>query len=508
MKNFLKMSCLLALVCLFNACKKDVSGTSSVLTHIPGDAGVIVLANPQKLMDKADFNTMKTMPFYADRIAKTGENNQAMAEIMKDPGKSGINLSQDACMVLFKESKESQDMFGGVVFVLSDPSAFASMVKGAMKESPVAQKGYQMVSKENNFVAWNDNLAIVGGTDKNGKATVGIERILATKADESIAENKDLKSFLKDSHDMSMWFNSNVVADNTDVLMGAGTLNIESDALKDNFIHGYVDFNQGELLAKSDFLFKKGLTQNIDMLFKDGIKTDFSKYVKGGTQGFTMTAALDFKGLKQLLAENQQLSGMTNLTLKSNGLNLDDITKALDGDIMVSGLPGEDGKFNGIFAAKINDKASLQKLIGFGEQVKMLVKESEGIYKLQYDKQVNNASFDMNFKWKADNIRLLIINDMLFVTGDPDIVQSLKQGKPVGTGSSDALALSKDNVFALVSTGLDLQKFGKTEANDLTESTKITTNRKGGTLRITFKDKQNNSLKTLVQKMNADYLKK
>ena len=326
---------------------------------------------------------------------------------------------------------------------------------------------------------------------------VSVLNYFKNKADQSIVKNEKFNKLFSEPHDIYTYANFDKIADNPSVKGGAGMMNLDPKALKGNYATGHADFEKGLMVHKSDYVINKELRKAWGLMFKDNVKTDFSKYLKGDNIGFAATLALDVKGLKEILNANPQFRIMLE-TAKSDKFSTDDIFKALDGDIVVAAAPnsGNDKKWNGMVGFKLNDKATMEKLMNFMVAQNAVVSEGNGVYRL-------GGMTDMMSKSYVDNGKIAFVDDVLFA-GDAATIANLKNGSNLSSDVKDDL---NKNIFGLYAN------FGKIFANtegmhdpEMTEM-KMMMNGSHGEGTVKMKDANENSLKSLMKALNRWYVK-
>jgi Domain of unknown function (DUF4836) len=521
--KFLKKTFLLATasILLMTSCKKALNLNDS-LTAIPKDAVSVTAINVQSLMQKADFETVKNMDFYKKAIDEAQAKNPAMAEILKDPKKSGIDLSKNFYFVaggsiLGMGGNGSTN--GGILLSIADIKAFEAMLQNAKAGSIETQdgvkyikmknevnetndEGYTISSNTSGLLAWNDKMAFLGANAlSENEATEGGDFIkyFKTKPEESMAKNEQLQTLMGSNHDIYSFVSFDKYADDVSAKAAAGAMNIDPKALKGNYFSGFSDFENGKIVGKSDFIINKAITKDWGLLFKSYVKTDFSKYLNGQNLGFAMTLGLDTKGLKEILNTNAQFNAAMQMGSSAYGFTADDVLKAFDGDVVIAASPnrGEGEKWSGMMGFRINDKTRLMKFLEAMVKEEILIKEGDNAY------HFSEGANSMSRSYVKGQGKMVIKDDVLFA-GDDATINALNSS---GSVNSDVKDVLNKNIFGVYAN------FVKIFANDanmqdpeFTEM-KMTINSKTGESTIKMKNEKENSLKTLMQAINKWYLK-
>jgi hypothetical protein len=519
--KFLKKSILFAAasILLFSSCKKALNLNDS-LTAIPKDAVSVTAINIDNLMKKADFEAVKNMDFYQKVLSEAQAKSPAMAEILKDPKKSGIDLAKNIYMVqgsnILGVGRGTSSEGGGILMSIADIKAFEAMLQNAnagkidtkdgvkyiqMNEevSQTDGQGYEVSYKKDGLVAWNDKIAFLGSGNDADTEGGDFTQYFKTKPEESIAKNEQFQNLMSSSHDMYTFVSFDKWAEDASAKMAAGAMNIDPKALKGNYFSGYSDFENGKIVSKSDFLINKGISKDWGLLFKSYVKTDFSKYLDGQNLGFVMTLGLDTKGLKEILNSNAQFNAAMNMGSGAYGFTADDVLKSFDGDVVIAASPnaGEDAKWSGMMGLRINDKTKLMKFMEAFVKEGVLVKDGDNAYRF------SDRANSMGKNYVKGEGKIVIKDDVLFV-GDDATINNLNTK---GSVNSDVKDVLNKNIFGVYANFVKIfANDAKMQDPEFTDM-KMFINSKSGESTINMKNGKENSLKTLMQAVNRWYLK-
>jgi hypothetical protein len=511
MTSSMKCSTLFALCLLFLASCTKSAKLDETANAIPKDAMSVMAINLPSLMQKADFESVKQMDFYKDMVDSAATGNAAIAEILRDPKKSGVDFTKNIYIVqdfnFLSGSRENAS--GAVLLSLSDAGAFEKMLTSGKKHGTVETKdgvkymsfGGEKNQNENGLnvslfkevIAWNDKMAVLGGNTEGGDKS----SFFKNKAETSIVKNENFAKLFNEQHDVYSYSSFDKMAESPEIKSGAGMMNIDPKALKGNYTTGYADFENGKMVSKSDFQINKEIRNQWGLVFKNTVKTDFSKYLKGENIGFAATLALDVKGLKEIINANPQYRILLE-SAKSDKFSTDDVFKALDGDIVIASSPNanKDAKWNGMIGLKLSDKATMEKLVNFLISQDAMVSEGNGVYHF-------GGMANMMSKSYVSNGKIAFVDDVLFI-GNAETLANLKNG---GAVSSDVKDVLNKNIFGLYTN------FSKMLANtegmhdpEMTEL-KVTMNGTHGEGIMKTKDANENSLKSLMKALNRWYVK-
>ncbi len=512
MNNFRKTILCGAASLLFLVSCKNASNLSDSITAIPKDATSVSAINIQSLMQKADFESVKNMDFYKEMVSEADQKNPAMSEILKDPKKSGVDLSKNIYFVQDVDLMSDLGAGNKSVFLMSiaDSKAFEAMLQNAKagdvqtkdgvkyismkKEGEVTdENGYKINYSNDGLVAWNEKMAVLGSSTEGDTFL----KYFKTKSEESIAQNENMRSLMGSSHDMYTFVSFDKYADNIQAKAAAGAMNIDPKALKGNYITGYSDFEKGQIVSKSDFKINKDISKDWGLLFKNNVKTDFSKYLNGQNLGFVLTMGLDMKGLKEIINANPQFRMATKMGEGTYNFSIDDLCKALDGDMVIAASPTDkDDKWSGMMGFKVSDKPSVQKLLDVLVKEDVILKESDNTYRFAKFAEDMTKSY-------VDESKIQFVDDVLFV-GDNATISSLN-GK--GSVNSDIKDVLNKNIFGMYANFNKLLMFSEDVKDPEFTEMKMMIGNKSGEGVVKMKDANENSLKSLMKAINKMYLK-
>ncbi|MBL7816954.1 MAG: DUF4836 family protein [Saprospiraceae bacterium] len=515
MKSIMKFSTFFALSLLFLASCTKSAKLDETANAIPKNAASVTAINLPSLMQKADFESIKQMEFYKEMVDSASAKDAAIAEIMRDPKKSGIDFTKNIYIVQdYNFLNDNRGEGSATILVsLTDAGAFEKMLMSGKNHGQINTKesikylSFEdtdnsneediTISHENSIVAWNDKMAVLGGKMSRGTEGVDFTQFFKNKGDESIVKNENFSKLFDSQHDIYSYTSFDKLADNPEIRAGAGMMNIDPKALKGNYAIGFADFEKGQIVGKSEYQINKELRKDWGLMFKDNVKTDFSKYLKGDNIGFAATLALDVKGVKEIINANPQFRIILEKG-KSDKFSTDDIFKAFDGDIVIAANPesGDADKWEGMMGFKLQDKATMEKLVNFLVSENALTSEGNGVYRF-------GGMADMMSKNYVDNGKLAFVDDVVFV-GDAATITNLKSGSSVSGDVKDVL---NKNIFGLYTNFSKI--FANTERMkdpEMVELKMMMNGTKGeGVLKM--KDANENSLKSLFKTVNRLYLK-
>lgn len=485
------------------SCKNGTSLKEDAMINIPANSSSVSAINVKRLMDKADFESMQKMSFYQDFIKDASQGNPGVEAILKDPYASGVNLDANVYLVQDVDIMNPEGAFMGVVASLSDKAAFKKLLASNGKAEFKSAEGYEYFEADRKtIVAMNDDIVVMGISQGNGtNLKAGVEGIFNTTKETSIVSNEDLKKCFSKQADITSWFSSNKMAEAAKGNMGMAGFIISPTMLTENYAHSYVNFEKGAIVSESNYDFNEKLSDEFKHIFKEQVKTDFSKYVPAEDLIFAFTGALDMKGINMILT-NKSMTGMADMSLKQYGLTTADLAKTIDGDFLITSHAKAGSKNpNMLMAVKINNMDGFQKIIDLGKDYEMIESIGDGLYQMS------------GLMGSADDMPIFYVTDgMLFVGDKNSTIPALQAGNYAKNG---LISKNIKNIFSKNIMGgfVDFQNVGNyldevgIDFNAMKDAT-IELNRDNGTMKIKMSDENKNALKSIIEWTNKNYEKK
>lgn len=502
MKNlWLVVVCAVAMMGLF-ACNGGSLGSAKLgetaASAVPENSTMVVGINLKNLMDKADMDAVKEMEFYKDMVAEAArQQGETMAKILENPEKSGIDLNENAYFFMNMESKDN-GLFG-FTFKIADEGDFEALVKESDMDA-MKGKGYQYAVNNESVVAWDGTIGFVGAiADKyndNKDISSVLGEVFGRKS--SIADNKDAAKALGGNHDINYYFSSSSIVDMFSDELAMSEMFISKEDLKNNKFSGYTDFKKGEIVSQGNSELSKGLKSDLKMIFGEGSKTDFSKYLPEDNLVMLMTGKLNFAGINQLL-KDKNVNGMADMYMNSVGLTTNDIAKAIDGDMaVVLNAQKNSDEPAGVVTLKIGDRKALDEILNKAEAMGILSKESDNSY-------VIGGMGMPSAKMIIDGKVMIFSNDMAYIA-------KIENG---GLSKSERISKSRydsaNGVFGMYMNYVNaaegfagMSPMGMNTGGMETMQYSLGWNESSS--KITMADKSKNALQVLIEGMNESYI--
>lgn len=339
---------ILSFLILFSACNKAPEATR----YIPKDAIGVVSLNTMGLAKKVAWSALAGSPMFKEMTGKEGDTAKFDIE------KTGIEpLTTFFAFGLPDQRLPSKSKFM-VILPLKDADKFQAFIKENYPNAKVEQKdkltfisidastciGFDKktaiaaTASKSYEREWNDD-----GTPKvadNSQhltiLTEEIQKCFALPKDQSIAENKQFASLIKESHDFSFWLNYEALANGLpqEQLGSAGAIMAsQKKLLKDAYITGSLDFEKGKIVADAKYHFNNSAKAIVQALASQSDNAELLKKVPGSQLNLMLSYHFNPAGIKTL-ADTMGMAPLANMALNEMGLNLDDILNAFTGDFL------------------------------------------------------------------------------------------------------------------------------------------------------------------------------
>lgn len=504
MKSKILLFLLFTTAIIYSACSGGAGGSAAadeMLKSIPNDVSMVTAIDADAILEKADFENVKQMEFYKEMLSETKKYNATLADVLADPAKSGVDLSKNIYVAHNLDPDNPEEVFIGIVASVKDKAALETLVgaSGDLKRS--SQDGFELATKGSQSVAWNGEKVVLGMTNSYNDPVVHLQKYFNTTAENTIANDNDLKKAMSGNHDITSWMSSNALANSPTLKNALIMASIDADAAKNNFIHSYVDFNNGAIESKSDLYLQDALVEDLNLLFKNKVRTDFSGMIPSNANS-VMSVALDLEGIQSVL-QKKGVIPMANYGLQAYGLTVDDIASTFGGDILLYSTPGAKETPQGTFVTSIRDLQKLDKFIAIAQEFGLFKKLGDNHY------NINNTAIISGRGFNGQDAQIVIEDNIIMISADPDIIAKMQAGGYKGNEAMDAskVKLLKSDIFAGFADFDALMQNAPDVKLDLNfKDLKFSTNRKNSEFMMNFKDKNTNSLKQLFESINEIFL--
>ncbi len=492
------LSCLLVVVLLLVSSCSNNQLPDDALRQVPDHVSSVTAFNMDNLLQKADLEYIQSLDFYKDGMAKLQEEQPELAAIMNNPFLSGVDLTKNAYVVM-ELDKEMPDkaQFGGLVFSIKDPVKFSGLLQKVAQKDATQRTDFKFVQNREVLIAWNDEFGIVGGGSKDMDLEAFVQPYFDAERKTPVTDNADLAKCLGKEYDIAAWLNSNVLSENEQLATAAKYVGISKEALKENYFHSFLNFEEGYIEGNSKHYLKKELTNDLKLFFKKGVSKDLAKYIPGDNLGMVLGGAIDPKGIYQVISEKTGGTSTVNIALKKYGFTSKDLTNAFSGDVAVAVYPQKDQPPVGLMTASIGDRKLFDKFVDLATEFEVLLPQGDGLYRVQ------DAPFD------DGQSNLLITDEVFFVSNNLALLEKIKSGgyAPAERVSNDVFStLSGNSMGGYIDFNAIKDLAGRIDEMPF-ETARINAGLTSSSLKMEMKNKEVNSLKALFGLLNEMYLK-
>jgi hypothetical protein len=388
--------------------------------RVPVNASAVMQVNLKLMGEKLSWKEFKQSG-WLQKIDSHPSTPDWFRNLFNQPENSGIDFEKGMTFFVDKSLSTTEHfVINGMLGNKKDFEAFVQKIDSTQTIKEVGKVNVLLL-KNHDVVGWDDNhfSLVVGNAIKSvnmgswrDSTTSEIKKPIETdeskiafcaqlfslKKDSSLAKNEKFSSLLKEKGDVHIWMNPSEDLKKTPSLGMLSMLKLEKlfggsfSAFTINFEKGSIDINQKQYLSKDLMEFVKKYTgSNIS---KEMIEKIPSENVMG-------VMAANFKPeAVQELAKLVGVDGLANIFLQVFGINLDDISKANNGNLMMA-----------ISDFKINE-TSIMSVPDMNYLMAIGVKDPKS-----FDKVMSASQ-----KFFADNIKdsslYLSMNDNYFIAGN------------------------------------------------------------------------------------------
>lgn len=489
---------------LLASCQSDYSITAEneALSQVSAQATMVNALNLSQLIEKADWASLKNTEGFRKLLEEAHKNNPVLERILLDPAASGLDLGKNAFIALDQQEPDASLMT--FTFAVKDIAMLEALLQEAnFTVNPASQEAYSYAQPgKESAIAWNEKVLIIGATER-GDAQERLKAYTESLYKQSAAQNKALRKALnKGDHDIVQWISADMLLKEGNVDELSKFLGLSKDDLKENgFIH-YLTFEQGKVMSEASFEMSKNIKNDLSTLFNQKAKTDFSKLIPATQPAIAATASLNLNGVNQLLIEKYS-KGFAEQALQSFNLSTEQLLKALDGELFFGLYPEGDQPqdMGALLALSLKDKNALMGVFEQEATLGNVEKIGNGRYQLfEFSKNMPKDSLSGEPESFTLVGQILFKNNLVYISSKADLLDQIENGQ-VGLqnkGNDGFKELSAGQLFALMG---DLQalRLMSDFKSDLVDGFKLSGNLEEAAAEILLNDKEQNSLKSLLE---------
>lgn len=507
----LLLTSIVAILLFSLGCQNEADkAKDKALEAIPSNATVVTAFDLPTLMEKANFEAVKQMDFYQFFAEKAQEESDILATVFANPENSGIDLTKKAYLSIELNPDNPEEIYTGIIFNLVSPEDFEGFANSFRDAQVGKRSGYQIADlNESTSLAWNDRVGVIALGEGIYETEEVMNAFFSPNTETSLANDANLTALLEEQHDVTSWLTSNALAKNKSAKLVLSLAKIDPEALNDNFVHGHLDFDQGKVDAQLNYFFQEKLIEDINLLFKENVKTDFSPYISGENLNIYLSAALDFNGLHTALSKRPQVKMFADFALKSYGLSIQKLKDALDGDFVFATYTGNvNNRQEGLFALKLQDPSQFQAFLKLAEEKELVTQTGNGRYLLSPTLPKMLASIlPLEIGSPFDN-QLLIKDGIAFISGNTSRLDAIDNETIVTSDKApiNIVKMVNENPLALFVDFNSLKRVGLpgTSALNLLE---LSGDKKGADFQLGMKNESINSLQAIFEILNEEFIK-
>ncbi len=384
--NHILILCILAFT-LHSCGSKNKEGAM-----IPATATYVSVMNLESMSKQLTWGEIKASGWY-NAIKTNNSLPDWTKKVLGSPEESGINFKKN--LLFFTNKTTGGQTYMAFTGALSNQRDFDQFNKQNSNPGEIKKDGkISMLSlSKNQLVSWNEEnfvylissdfaLGNIGmnsvKTEDSTNTSLSIsdlmqecKNIFELKEENSLAENKPFSALMKEEGDLRFYINGEEVMKSTTV-PGIGNMLNTDVFFKNNISTMAVKFEKGEIEIEQ----KQYASKELMDYFKNnaGSKIDKSMIGRIPSQDIMAVVALNLNPEAiQNLVKLTGADGLANMFLQQAGFNLDDVSKANDGNMLmvVSDAkanvdPENPNKFkmnfNGLFAMGVRDEPSFKKI--------------------------------------------------------------------------------------------------------------------------------------------------
>jgi hypothetical protein len=268
---------------------------------------------------------------------------------------------------------------------------------------------------------WNDSMSQqnpMPPADRTAEFTALCKNLFSLKTDSSLANNDRFASLLKENGDIHVYQNTDAMLSNSPQMGPLSMLKLDA-FMKGNASTYTINFDNGKIDVLQKMFVSKQLTDIVKKYMGNSIDMDMVKRIPSNNVLGLMAVNFKPEGVTEMI-KLTGMDGMINSYTQPMGFNLDDFSKATNGNWLLafSDLNISDSmknsSFNYIFSAGINDKAELEKMLNAAKKTtsdmgkdsvlnyvmndKLFAQSNHSSFANQYVNGNSNTSFDFASK--------------------------------------------------------------------------------------------------------------
>lgn len=390
---------------------------------IPPEATFIAVFNTPQVLSDINFAELRVQDRYINSLRQYYQQNPPFARVFASPEQVGVDVKEHAVFYIAVGTQASE-VYSNAIFSIKDKAAFEKAIIESNRGAIQKEAAYSHITIDGmSSVAWNDDYACFISTDESYEKLPIFNRIFTQSKAKYFDKDNPFYQFITASKsDMAYWVDLSSYAENQ-LHATAAEGEFSKLLLRGNHIYGEADFREGEVDASVLFDFNKILSTAQGKVFKDGYDTDIIQLIPSTNASALVNASINMEGLFSLILDDIDMKVEARNTLAQYGLTLDDLTKAVEGDMLFAAYPSEiPGKSATIYGVKIKDHDHFEVLLNVWQDLGNIALESSNIYRV--DKGVP-PFFPIAATYPDKLQRLIIRGDYAYVSLDKSVIDHI-----------------------------------------------------------------------------------
>lgn len=389
-------------IMVFTSCNK--AGKTGLL--VPEDAAIVFTINSQSLSEKITWADIQASEWYKDVQQKSTNDDTAMAALVANPEKSGIDIKAGFAFFMKPQNNGGYLVFQGKLKSAADFEAALKNVKQGISIQKKDDLSYTSLD-DDAVLTWNNSrfmfiadapMNFTGEFGGSGRSTrFGTDSLLvfakntyALSGKKLLDSDKRFADLVGSNGDLHYWVSAEKMYSNS---FAGGILSMMkfNSLIEGNISTGTLSFENGKISLTGEQFYGKELAKIMDKHPSEGISNDVINRLPSGD----VLAAGVYKLSIPMLIDVIRLAGVdgiANSYLGRNNLSLEEIAGAFKGDIafaftgmekktVTNTYDGDNGKTESYSYERENPKVVVGVSIvqdKFNKLYDMLIKEMGG----------------------------------------------------------------------------------------------------------------------------------
>ena len=502
----LKLACLAAVSMLVVSC----GGSADYRNFLPADSFMTMSVNPASLLQKSDAGDIGQHPLFIRLKAEldkaegiTAEEKEYLLALLKNPCESGVDLKKDLFFFMSMDgAMQSPNVRGGMLLPVGDKAKLDALLARIGEKSGIAPRhegGVSVIalgedSSVSGLCAYNDVAVMLYFAQGSPESAIdAVKKLFAQKSGESLMGDKAVAEQLARKNDINMVLSYGEILPmmNNPMLSSMPMM----DALKGAMMVGSVNFEKGRIVCDAAMSYKDKESEQKMM--------DFYAYVKPQTGALLRYVPRNTIGAMAYGLNGEKMysvfSAMPGYGMLMANPMVKQVMDAFSGDCVISfsGMTA-DGQYPvASLLAQVKDPAVLQTIVSNLSGMP-IQKAGEGEY------TISMGGVTVLFGVKGD---------VLYCTTDAVVksaldgadIESLASMSKIFKGQSGSFYVDFEGVTALtaqlVGGNVDPQVEAALSVLAMFEDLEAYGTMKGGTAVVNMTDKEQNSFKTVCDKI-------